>query len=208
MLQPAPTYRQIRTRLDAMGYRFFTGAWNPNVMGIRCKARTAGQWDDLMVLAYEDDRGQGQVHLYPGTTDPGLPWLQGKGVTPHPQGTAILTPQQARGCWEVGPTQLHRNRYPCFKQVGPLEFVRDGDRDALLDIEQLIAEGKVEQGVRGFNGHRASAHAAVSSVGLYSAACQVWRMPGDFLHALDFVTWAAQWYGSRVTYTLLDQWLE
>lgn len=203
-----PTYTELRDQLDARSYRFFTGAWNPNVMGIRNANREAGQWDDLLLLAYEDDRGEGHVHAYAGTTDPGLPWLTGKGAKPHRQGTAILVPQQSRGCWGVGPSYLHAGRYPCFKQVAPMAFVRDNDRDTVLDIEELIAAGKVEHGVRGFNGHRASAHTAVPNVGLYSAACQVWRRPGDFLHALDFVTWASQWYGDRVTYTLLDQWLE
>lgn len=203
-----PTYAQLRDQLDQLGHRFFTGSWNPNVLGVRARTRQAGAWDDLLLLAYEDDHGRGVVHPYQGTTDPGLPWLTGQGATPHPAGTAILVPQQARSCWAVGPTWLHRGLYPAFVQVAPMSFVRDANLDGVVDVDQLVADGKVESGVRGFNGHRASAHQAVPSVGLYSAACQVWRLPGDFLHALDFVTWASQWYGDRVTYTLMDQWLE
>lgn len=207
-MQP-PTYAQLRDELDRLGYRFFRGAWNPNVLGIRNRSRQAGSWDDLLLLVYEDDQGQGVVHAYPGTTDPGLPWLTGHGATPHPRGTLILLPQQARGCWAVGPDQvgITAHRYPCFRQVGPLRFVRDANLDDILDVEALIAAGRVESGIRGIDGHRASAHRQVPSVGLYSAGCQVWQDPGDFLHALDFVTWASQWYGDRVTYTLLDQWL-
>lgn len=203
----APTYTELRDHVSRLGHRFFTGAWNPNLMGIRNASRDAGQWDDLLLLAYEDDRGAGHVHAYQGTTDPGLPWLTGEGANPHPQGTAILVPQQARGCWAFGPNYLHRGSYPALCQVAPMQFVRDSNRDGILDVDALIQAGRVESGVRGFNGHRASAHRAVPNVGLYSAGCQVWRRPGDFLHVLDFLNWSSQWYGDRATYTLMDQWL-
>lgn len=202
---PLPTPMQLIDQMGELGHRVFTGAWNPNLIGIRNRNREADEWDDLLCLLYQDDRGIWQLHPYQGTTDPGLAWLRGD--EGHPAGTAIVIPGQYRGCWQFGPTCLHRGKYPAFLQVREMDFVRDANRDQILDIEALVAAGKTERGLRGFNGHRASAHSAVSSVGWYSAGCQVWRLAGDFCHVLDFCNWSAQWYGNHISYTLLDQWM-
>lgn len=204
MLQ-APSYDALRAHVLGLGHRFFEGPWNPNLIGIRSKERRAGLWDDLLLLAYTDDDGAQVVSAHEGTTDPSDVWLQSE--KRHRDGTLIVVPGQYRGCWGVGPQYLHRNTYPCFKQVAPIAFVRDDNADDILDIEALIARGMEQRDVVGINGHRGSAHRAVPSVGLYSAGCQVWRHPSEFLQVLDFVQWTATRYGNRATYTLLDEWL-
>jgi len=200
-----PTFREYRDQLEALGHTFFSGPWNPNIGGIRCRERVAGRWDDMMLLAYEDDRGHGQLFAFQGTTDPSAHWLTS--TKAHKDGTAIVLADQHRGCWQFGPRQLHNGRYPAFKQRAPMSFVRDANRDSILDIEALIVEGKVLSGIRGFNGHRASASMAVPLVGLYSAGCQVWRIKPHFDHVLDFANWTAPLYGNVVSYTLMDEWL-
>jgi len=201
-----PTFAEWRDHLAELEHRFFAGAWNPNLGGIRNASRQAGGWDDWMILAYEDDRGHGLLHAYPGSTDPSRTWLQTE--KRNAAGTAILIPQQARGCWAVGPKYkgISAHKYLCFKQVGAIRYVRDDNGDGILDIEQLIAEGKVRDDIRGFDGHRASSVRAVPTVGLYGAGCQVWRLLQDFEHARSFTYWAAQYHGHRVSYTLVDDW--
>lgn len=197
-----PTFTQYRDQLTRMGHLFFTGAFNPNLAGIRSPIRRAGNWDDMLILAYEDDYGRGHLHAYPATTDPSDIWL--KSDKSHKDGTAIVMPDQHIGCWQIG--GLHNGKYPAFRQVAPMRFVRDANKDDILDIEALIAAGKIQSGIRGFNGHRASMLGPVPSVGLYSAGCQVWRLTVDFDHALGFCLWTVPTWGSRVSYTLLDEW--
>lgn len=200
-----PTYTQLRDRMEALGHVWFTGAYNPNLIGVRSRSRVAGAFDDDLVLAYEDSGGRGRLFVYQGTTDPSETWLQ---KPMRGDGTAALVAAQNRGCWQVGPDMkgITAHRYRCFKQVRPMAYVRDNNRDGVLDIEAEVAAGRVHYGIIGADGHRASSTGFTSRVGLYGACCQVWAGEVDFTHALSFVTWTAARYGSRVSYTLLDAW--
>jgi hypothetical protein len=198
----SPTYTELRDRVGEMGHRFFTGTHNPNIIGVRNRSRQAGAWDDLLILAYEDQDGHGVLRPCQGTTDPGVPYLETQRVP-------IVVPGQHRSCWSVGPEYLHRGAYPCFKHNGnPITCVWDDDLDDQLDIESAIAAGKTFPGVKGINGHRAHADEEVSTVGRYSSACQVWLRKNAYREVLGFVTATIPVWGYRVTYTLLDQWID
>ena len=189
------TPARLTEAFDALGYRIFDGPFNLNLFGIRT-GLNAGKWDDWIGALYQDDAGEWELDLYQGTTDPSDHWLKkgnkGKG------GTAILKEGQYLSCWVRG---LHRGNYPALVQHGAkMTVVRDDNLDAVIDVDDPSLQE--DSGYHGINLHRGSAHRSVSSIGLYSAGCQVVCAPGDFLALMDLIDKSAEKYGDSFSYTL------
>lgn len=197
-----PTAPSLLALMTRRGIRPFTGPLNLNLVGIRGPGRRADAWDDLVGVVYQDWDGAWQVEFYPATTDPGLYHLQNPG---RRAGTAILVADRRYpSCYTFG---LHRGQYSALVQRGNMAFVRDPDRDASLDVEQLVqTPGAIFEGTIGCNLHRASAHRLVENVGKYSAACQVIRDPAHFAALMDLCHVSAEegGYGPFFSYALLN----
>ena len=180
---------------DSLGYTVFKGPFNLNLFGIRT-GLNAGKWDDWIGALYQDDAGEWELDLYQGTTDPSDHWLKkgnkGKG------GTAILKEGQYRSCWVRG---LHRGNYPALVQHGAkMTVIRDDNLDTVIDVDDPALQE--DSGYHGINLHRGSAHRSVSSIGLYSAGCQVICAPGEYLALMDLIDKSSEKYGDTFSYTL------
>lgn len=203
-----------------LGHTVFTAPGDPTIVGVRARTRAADAWDDVLAVLWHDPAGQLQGHLAQGTTDPGRPGL----LAPrHAAGTAIVLPGQHRGCWGVGPDYrgISAHPYPCFRQVGSIEYIRDNDRDGELDIPstgdvrdaaefQVVLEAirqtqAVGMDLRGIDGHHAAAKSLALAVGPWSLACQVWRAISDWEAAYDIVSRAIPAHGHVHSYCLLDE---
>jgi len=213
--------------MEALGHEVFVGAGNPTCVSIRAHTRLAGQWDDQhMVIAQMPSGRYEFVAAGRGTTDASDDYLTGR-RRPHPRGTAVALPGQHRGCWRVGPDALHGRSsgrpYPAFEQVAGIHYMRDNDGDNILDtptsgycrdekdfaefhrmIESTFVTG---DDVLKLNWH-GTRGVSPTKIGPWSAGCPVWLFDDDFDQALSFCTDAAEVYGSRVSWCLLDQWFD
>ena len=204
LVEPEPDHptalepRRLLEAFEANGFKVFKGPWNLNLFGIRTGLE-AGKWDDWIGALYQDEEEHWHIDLYQGTTDPSDHALEqgydAKG------GTAILKEGQHRSCWVRG---LHRGSYPALVQHGgKVTVIRDNTKDSKLDFDyENNPNVKVDTGYFGINLHRASAHRAVSSIGLYSRGCQVICDPGDFLSMMDLIDKSADIYGESFSYSL------
>lgn len=191
MITP-PTLDSVLKTMEVLGYAIFTGQpYDLNLIGIRTADRTSEAWNDWICLAYLiGDRWC--WFPMPATTDPGLYWRQ------HPmnlKGTAILKEGQHRGAFKLG---LHRGK-EALVQARELTVYRDADRDEELDVG-----GEEETGWFGINLHRAAEAGPSTTVGKWSAGCQV---PQDVIHyefLLSLAKKAMQGWPT-LTYTLLKE---
>jgi hypothetical protein len=195
------TYKDISEAYRTKGYRFFTGAMDINLFGIRSSVPWAGQFDDLIGVAFTDLEGIHRVYLWDGTTDPSDQWLK----TPmHKDGTLILLEGQYRGALKLG---VHGRTwasggYKAFEQVEPMKYVRDNNKDNILDIEG----NAVIEGVFKTNIHRAHKYKIVDRIGSYSAGCQVIQSPEDFVKAVKIGEEQVKRLGiNSFTYTLFNE---
>jgi len=103
---------------------------------------------------------------------------------------------QYRGAFELG---MHKGQYRALVQRKPVAVYRDANRDDRLDLT-----GDPEWGMYGINIHRASATKTSEEVDKWSAGCQVFQDPKHFDDFMRLVENAAQVWGPRFTYTLLE----
>lgn len=184
----------IETVMQAKGYAVFKSEakpYNLNLFGIRTSDDDANTFNDLVGVMYRRE-GRWVCFQFPATTDPGVYWRE------HPMnvaGTAILVPGQYRGSHKLG---THKG-YEALQQCKPVKVFRDGDRDAALDFDVPTGSG-----LFGINIHRASARKVSRDVDKWSAGCQVVADPVHFAFLMALVREAANHWGDRFTYTLLE----
>lgn len=186
------------TGMDGVPYAVFeSGLFNLNIIGIRTKDDRSNEFNDRICVCYRDEQGW-VTRTFAATTDPGVYWRE------HPMnrsGTAIMKCGQYRGSHKLG---LHRGLYTALVQTGArVSFWRDADRDEVLTM--IPGETAESSGFVGLNIHRASSREGGSTtVDRWSAGCQVFGDPGEFDLFIRLCRTSADLYGSRFTYTLID----
>lgn len=189
------TYEKIKAVMLAKGYKFYTGAFDLNIVGIRAADLQANTFNDYICVLYTDDNGQPQILIVPATTDPGTYYR----LNPmNQEGTAILLTGQFHACWTIG---MHRGLYRALVQCGLMKFVRDADRDALIDLDK----GKIINDVIGCNLHHTGTDNK-PTVDMSSAACQVTQTFADHAEIMILAdAQVAHGHGDKFSYTLLDK---
>jgi hypothetical protein len=204
-----PDYNEIKEIFQRKGYRFFDlGKHNLNLFGIRAYDSQSNKFDDLVGVAFRDSEFQKQVWCFKATTDAGKHWL----LNPtNKDGTAIIVPNQYSGVYKVG---IHgrsgSNPYKALEQVKPMRYVRDNNKDAILDFE--LYKDPILLKEHGFwailktNLHRASKWKILQVVERYSAGCQVLQSAKDFDKLIALCETAINYgYKNSFSYTLLEE---
>ena len=182
----------IGLALKHKDYAHFVQEYSVNIIGVRASERSAGRFDDYIILKYWAG-DEWAFFSFPATTDPGGYYLENP---MNVRGTAILKPGQYRQAFAIG---THRG-YPALVQVEPVTVYRDGNRDGNLDIENAPED----TGMFGIHIHHAGAVPS-KKVGRWSAGCQVFQDAAHFDFFMQIVKKSMRRYGPRVTYTLLDE---
>lgn len=185
---------RIISILHQRNYIVYTRPYELNIVGLRSANTKANRFDDEIHVFYVNQIGNWNYHVFKATTDPGTYWL----LNPmQPQGTAILAQGQYVNAYQIG---LHRGQYPALVQSRPVTFIRDYDRNAILDFNN----GKKITGQVGINIHRAMLHGDTLQVDNWSAGCQVFENGEAFQVFMKLCERHRQRYGNRFTYSLID----
>lgn len=186
---------QFKQGLRSKGYTFFErGDLNLNIIGVRGPNRTAGLFDDTLIVIYKE-AGQWQLKWFWITTDAGTYWL----ANPMKyNGTALLKEGQYRSSWVIG---KHKGEYSALVQAKPVEVYRDNNKDQILDFDSA----SVERGFFGINIHRSSPNRRSYENDRYSAGCQVFSDPEDYEFFMGLVHRSSIKYGPHFTYTLMNE---
>ncbi len=180
------------------GYAYFTkGAYNLNIIGIRTNNdnKVTNKFDDYLIVIYRTNQNKLMKLIYNITTKPGLTIM----LKPeNSKGTAILVPNQYRGCWQLG---LHKGQYTALCQRKPVKVYRDNNKDAIYDLEPK----KIDEGIFGINIHRANQAYVRQTIDMYSAGCQVFQEPNQFNSFINVCKKQKELYGNSFTYTLIEE---
>lgn len=191
------TYAKVKEAVEKAGFKFFTGAYNLNFVGIRTKNRQVDNWDDFFCLLWQEEDGCNDIWVNDQfTTDPGVYYMVHKLL--NSSGCGILARGQYRGVWILG---KHAGRYEAFIQRGnSVRYYRDRNRDNIMDFDpETIQEGYV-----GCNMHHG--YDAKAGVNRHSAMCQVHRYKKDLQYLLQMAKKQVRHgYGDKFTYTLLEE---
>jgi hypothetical protein len=167
------------------------GYW---ILGVRCKKDNPNKYDDKFYLFY----GEKFIKMVTGTTNPGLPILQGGYLKYNKVGAAIVKADEwYYDVWAYG---LHQGKQPALRQVGKFIVFRDGDMDGK---SEEIGEPIVGSNY-GINFHSISNDITVKKIGEniggFSAGCQVVNNTEQYAMIINLVK-----KQNRVTYVLLDE---
>lgn len=188
----------FKTLFEKKGYAFFTnGNYNVNIIGIRSNQgnKVTNKYDDLLIVDYNTEIGH-KRQIYTITTEPGLSFMKNPS---NSKGTAILVPGQYRGVYAVG---LHRGKYKALCQcLGAVKVYRDGNKDDIYDLNP----NKIDKGWFGINIHRSNETWTRETVDNYSAGCQVFNNPKDFVSFMNIIEKSKAIYGNKFTYTLINE---
>lgn len=189
---------QLQQAMFFQGYPVFDKDhknYNLNLIGVRSEDSTPNTFNDWFCMLW---RFQGNWNLltFPITTDPGTYWLGSERMGSE-NGTAVLKKGHWEKMWKVG---RHKN-YKALQQINEVVVLRDDNQDGKVDTDTE----KEQRGIFGINCHRASQWQTTKEVGAYSAGCQVFADPQNFLHMLTIAELAAANWGNEFSYTLLDE---
>jgi len=171
-------YDKIKQTYLSKRYKFREEKMALNLHGIRSRESKSDKFDDVGGVAWIDEAGKQQYWDFWITTDPGKYYLQNP---MNKDGCIIMVPGQYIEVYGKG---LHNGSYECFKQAKPMYYVRDYNKDTILDFELYRDPAQLK--IRGFWGmnhtnlHRASKWKILQWIERYGAGCQVVQRPETF----------------------------
>jgi hypothetical protein len=147
------SYQDIKQHVQSLGFRWFENPFSLNFVWDRTGYHADNVFNHWLHIAYKDDQGHEQVLTIPATTIPGLKGSLLEPVTvDHITGTAVIkSPQQVVGGWQFHDTFDEFSKYPYFRQIKPVDYWRDGDKDHEIDKVQ-----EQDQKIFGTHWHRMS----------------------------------------------------
>lgn len=154
------TIEELKSEFNRLGYKWF------DFMGIaiRSKENIPNKFDDLIGFVDKDT-----ITWSTGTTNPGTKPLL---APSNPLGVALVVPGQYIDTWELG---KHKGKYDAWKQIKPVKFWRDNDKDKIAE-----SQGKIYEGIIGINWHRANENAQSENVENWSEGCFVQNNPDQY----------------------------
>jgi hypothetical protein len=207
-MQPQ-SYQSLKAAVLAKGHKWFgVGAFNLNIIGVRNSANTANEFDDTMFVAYVDDKGNEVVKSYTFTSDPGETYLKNP---LSKDGAAIMCVGQYLSAFQIGfhhPDKQPPRKHLCLRQILPIKYVRDNDKDGKADYKLFDNPKNIISGVFNTNIHRADSSWKASMkrtfrINPYGAGCQVFEYADNFEEFMNLVLKSASIHGNIFSYTLM-----
>jgi len=195
------TKEQIIEVMNKKGYPLFNGpGYDLNIIAIRSKNSVSDAFDDsLNVLYKRTGSNEYELETFKITTDPGKHWL----LNPmNINGTLILVPGRYPKAFKIG---KHKG-YEAFEQLSSMTYVRDNNKDNVLNLELIKDKSNHITGDFSTNIHRASKWRETLKIGKYSAGCQVVPDPKSLDRLLTLGKLQAKHgFGDTFTYVLLNE---
>ena len=196
------TYVEVKQHILSLGYKWFDKPYLLNFIWERTSYNATNIFDDWLHLCYNNEKGIGQILSIPATTKPGL-----KGSLLEPitymgiSGTAVIECGQYLEAWQFKDTFKEFSTYPYFRQIGKINYWRDGNKDRIIDkIQRQIAK------LFGTHWHRMSGiNKKGTFINNWSLGC-MGAIEDEFERILPFVRRSVKSYGDKFTGTIVDSW--
>ena len=155
-----PTIDQVIKGMEKIKAVVFKEPFSINLFGVRTNENTADTFNDWGGAFYWDEQGKRHELIIPITTDAGV-YYRLKPM--NKLGTAILVhDKQYRSCYQLMDNGHMKQK--AFRQIKPMEYWRDNDKDAELDLS-----GKIYSEIAFTNFHYMGKGNIVNN---WSAGCQ------------------------------------
>jgi hypothetical protein len=190
------TYEQIEKTMLFKNYVFDNRPNFANFIWERTSDEVTNKFTDFLHVAYNL-----QVLSIPATTKAGSNGAFYKPPTVEGlTGTAVIIPNQYLKTHKFKDTIQEFSTYPYFRQIAPIDYWRDGNKDLKIDRVQLQ-----KQKIFGTHWHRMSQNDTYGSglVNNWSEGCMGSPEP-EFKKIIPIVREHLAYYGDLHTLTLLE----
>lgn len=195
------SYDEIKKQVMSKGYTWFSKPLSLNFIWERTSYKATNIFDDWLHVCYLDDKGDKKVVSLHATTKPGLKGSLLEPVTVEGiRGTAIIEAGQYREVWQFRDTDKEFSKCPYFRQVGKLNYYRDGNKDRIIDkVNRQVAK------LFGTHWHRMSNNNTYGSgqVNNWSLGCMGVPHP-EWVLLFPIVRESVERYGDKFTGTIID----
>lgn len=165
------------------------GYW---ILGVQSKEDTFNHFDDKFYLF----KGEKFISVSTGTTNAGTTGLMNYSRYNKNGVLIVKTDEWYYDLWKYG---LHRGRMPALRQVRPIKYFRDWNKNQ--KAEEI---GEIKEGIKGINFHTVTYQKNLSLIkrliGGWSVGCQVINNVGKYYKVLDRVK-----HQEAVTYCLIKE---
>lgn len=162
------------------------------ILGVQSQEDTYNKFDDKFYIF----KGKKFIKVVYGTTNAGTTGLMNYEKYNKYGVLVVKTDEWYHGLWKFG---YHRGRMPALKQVRPIKYFRDWNKNR--KIEEI---GKLYSGIKGINFHTVLYQKNLSFIrkliGGWSVGCQVVNNVREYYKVLDLVK-----DQSQVTYCLIKE---
>ena len=205
------TYQEVKKAVLNQGFRWFSAPYSLNNVWERTSNVITNKFTDFRHICWLDDKGVEHILSLPATTKPGLYKSILEPVTVNGiTGTAVIKfPQQVIGGWQFRDTNKEFSHYPYFRQVKPADYLRDGDKDNMIDEPDCDDKDKyecpeVDDSIFGTHWHIMSRPGTYGSglVNNWSKGCCGQPEP-EYEKTLEITRKSAALYGNKFTGTFL-----
>jgi hypothetical protein len=146
---------------------------------------------------YNATVGSERMKIYTVTTEPGV-YYQTKELL-NPQGCALIKPGQYVDAYSIG---NHGDKpHRALRQSGNITVYRDADRDGISEETNVMQTGSSFA----CNIHGANSLTRTTTIGKWSAGCQVFADWSEKEEFMDICENFRQATGNKFTYTLLRE---
>ena len=149
------------------------------ILGVQSKEDLYDSFDDKFYLF----KGTKFVTVTTGTTNAGTTGLMNYEKYSKDGVLVVKTDEWYYGLWVFG---LHRGKMPALKQIRPIKYFRDWNKNK--KVEEI---GKMYEGIRGVNFHTVTYQKAMDLIrrliGGWSVGCQVINNVRKYFEILDLV---------------------
>ncbi|RTK92566.1 MAG: hypothetical protein EKK61_03970 [Rickettsiales bacterium] len=168
-----PTSQQLVNAFKSKKYRLKDKPYEINIIGIRNSESQSNSFDDFVGVLFKDVLGNWMSKLYKATTDPGVYYRENP---INVEGTIIMVATQHLDCYKIG----KHTGYKAVEQIAPMLYIRDNDKNGLLDFLKKLVTSKTVKQLSKTNIHRANPNRESIQVDKWSAGCQVIASPSEF----------------------------
>lgn len=205
------TYEQLQKVMQTKGYKWFVKNLSLNFIWERTNNKFSDIFDDFFYVAYIDGEDKKVIQCM-ATTKAGLYSAQNPNTIDGIQGVAVIQPGQYLNAWEfmygdkltnflkVNNIIKYPWTYPHFRQIGLLNYYRDGDKD--VNLEAFNEQFNKMFYTQWHNMSRLGTYGS-GLVQNWSAGCMGWPEP-ETKKFLPIVMKSIRIYGDKVSGTLLE----
>lgn len=187
--------QQIYNAYVSKKYTFFNSSLpdivNVNIFGIRDRNGKMDSYCDYIGVIWRTNKNELKMKIWPASTKPGLYYFNNP---MNGKDTCIIKEGQYKSAYAIG--EYHG--YKALRQVKPLVYYRDSNRDSVADYN----EATLQTAIRQTHIHKSGKDSVI--VHNWSAGCQVFKREADYNEFMNIVTKSAKYYGNTFTYTLFE----